>query len=136
VVYRGLMSDSSTPSPYEQWRALPGDRAEDAAYTFGYYLMQHCRAEALKGVQSTPIPAGAEEFQAQVATAVDVALHNVMDLLEGFWRTQAGPNHTAEFALSVCVKDASRTVVERIDISPCRLDLPIGYWKWKDGEFR
>ena len=88
--------------PYEQWRTLPADRAEDAAYTFGYYLMQHCRAEALKQVQSTPLPAAAEEFQAQVATAVDVALHNVMDLLEGFWRTQAGPNHMAEFALSVC----------------------------------
>lgn len=136
VVYCGLMSDSNTPQPYEQWRTLPADRGEDAAYTFGYYLMQHCRTEALKSVQSTAVPAAAEEFQAQVAAAVDVALHNVMDLLEGFWRTQAGPNHSAEFALPVCVRDASRTAVERVDISPCLLDLPIGYWKWKDGEFR
>jgi hypothetical protein len=111
-------------------------RAEDAAYTFGYYLIQHCRAEALKTVQSGALANSSEELQTQVAAAVDVALHNVMDLLEGFWRTQAGPNHTAEFALAVCVKDPSRAVIERIDISPCLLDLPIGYWKWKDGEFR
>jgi hypothetical protein len=76
------------------------------------------------------------EFRAQVEAAVDTALHNVMDLVEGFWRAEAGPNHTAEFALSVCVKDTDRKLVERIDISPCLLDLPIGYWKWKDGEFR
>jgi hypothetical protein len=126
------MSDSATPRPYEQWRTA-SSRAEDAAYTFGYYLIQHCRKEALK---SAAISVESEELQARVAAAVDTALHNVMDLLEGFWRTEAGPNHTTEFALSVCVSDASGTVVERIDISPCLLDLPIGYWKWKDGGYR
>jgi hypothetical protein len=130
------MSDSSTPRPYEEWRTGSADRGEDAAYTFAYYLMRHCRAEAMKRIQSGPAPTTTEDFQAQGAAAVDVALHNVMALLEGFWRAEAGPNHTAEFALSVCVKDARRTIVERIDISPCLLDLPIGYWKWKDGGFR
>ena len=68
---------------------------------------------------------------------MDIALHNVMDLLEGFWCTEAGPGQRVEYALSVCVKVASgEETVERIDISPCMLDLPIGYWKWKDGEFR
>ena len=131
-----VMSAASTPRPFEQWRTDKFDRAEDAAYTFGYYLMQHCRAEALKRVQSASVPATREEFRAQVEVAVDVALHNAMDLLEGFWRTEAGPQHTAEFALSVCVMDASQKEVERVDISPCLLDLPIGYWKWKDGGFR
>jgi hypothetical protein len=98
--------------------------------------MRHCRAEALKEVQSAPTPATPEEFRAQVESAVDMALHNVMDLLEGFWRAETGPKHTAEFALSVRVRDASRKEVERVDISPCLLDLPIGYWKWKDGGFR
>lgn len=130
------MSDSSTPRPFEEWRTGAAERGEDAAYTFGYYLMRHCRAEALKRVGSAPVPTTPQEFQAQVEAAVDVALHNVMDLLEGFWRADAGPNHTAEFALSVCVRDASRKALERIDISPCLLDLPIGYWKWKDGGFR
>jgi hypothetical protein len=130
------MSDTNTPRPYEQWRAKAGDREEDAAYTFGYYLMQHCRAEALKQVQSAPILMTRKQCQKQVEAAVDIALHNVMDLLEGFWRTEAGPQHTAEFALSVRVMDASKKEVERLDISPCSLDLPIGYWKWKDGGFR
>jgi hypothetical protein len=124
------------PKPFEQWRTDKFNRAEDAAYTFGYHLIQHCRAEALKGVEAADVPKSAEEFREQVTTAVDTALHNVMDLLEGFWPTQAGPNHRVAYTLSVCVSDMSRTPVERINISPCLLDLPIGYWKWKDGEFR
>lgn len=127
---------SGTPAPYEEWRTSPVDRAEDAAYTFGYHLMQHCRAEALKAVESDPLPTNVVEFETQIATAVDTALHNVADLLEGFFRTHAGPNHTTEYTLAVCVKDANSKEVERIEISPCLLDLPIGYWKWRDGEFR
>lgn len=130
------MSHTATPRPYEEWRSNSADRAEDAACTFGYYLMKHARAEAMKRVQRVVAPATRQEFQAQAAEAVDVALHNVMDLLEGFWRAEVGPNHTAEFALSVCVQDANQKMVERIDISPCLIDLPIGYWKWKDGGFR
>jgi hypothetical protein len=130
------MSDSHAPRPYEQWRTAPFDRAEDAAYTFGNHLMQHCRTEALKSIESAPAPASATEFRTQVAVAVDTALHNVMDLLEGFWPTQAGPNHQVAYALSVCVNDMNGTPVERIDISPSLLDLPIGYWKFKNGEFR
>jgi hypothetical protein len=71
-----------------------------------------------------------------VAAAVDTALHNVMDLLEGFWPTQAGPNHRVAYELTVCVCDMSRKPVERVAISPAVIDLPIGYWKFKDGEFR
>jgi hypothetical protein len=130
------MSDTSTPKPYEQWRTGSADREEDAAYTFGYYLMRHCRAEALKQVQSAPVLVTRKQLRKQVEAAVDTALHNVMDLLEGFWPMEAGPNHKAAFALSVCVSDTSRKPVERVDISPSRIDLPIGYWKWKDGEFR
>jgi hypothetical protein len=130
------MNTSDTPRPYEEWRTASLDRAEDAAYTFGHHLMQHCRGEALKAVELAAVPKSAEEFRAQVNMAVDTALHNVMDLLEGLWPTQAGPNHRVAYALSVCIADMSRTAVERIDISPSLLDLPIGYWKWKDGEFR
>ena len=130
------MSATDTPRPFAEWRTDKFDRAEDAAHTFGYHLMQHCRAEALKMVETADVPKSAEEFRGQVAAAVDTALHNVTDLLEGFWATQAGPNHRVAYTLSVCVSDMSRAPVERIDISPCLLDLPIGYWKWKDGEFR
>ncbi|SPE56388.1 conserved hypothetical protein [Verrucomicrobia bacterium] len=130
------MTDSTIPRAYEQWRTTPIDRAEDAAYTFGYHLMQHCRSEALKATAPASLPTTAEEFQAEVAAAVDKALHNVMDLLEGFWQAHAGGGHTVEYTLSVCVKDANRAPVERIDISPSLLDLPIGYWKWKEGKFR
>jgi hypothetical protein len=130
------MSDASTPKPYGEWRTKPIDRAEDAAYTFGYYLMLHCRAEALKKAGASAMPSSREEFDASVSEAVDTALHNVADLLEGFWRTETGPNHQVEFALAVRVTDADGKDIESINISPCLLDLPIGYWKWKDGEFR
>jgi len=128
------MSDTNTPRPYEQWRTGSADRKEDAAYTFGYYLMKHCRAEALKSVQSAPMLMTRKQFHKQVEKAVDTALHNVLDLIEGFWPAEAGPNHRAEFELSVRIRDASGKEVEHIDISS--IDMPIGYWKWKDGGFR
>ena len=128
------MSDKSTPRPYEQWSTNAAGRKEDAAYTFGYYLMKHCRAEALKCVQSAPMLMTRKQFHKQVESAVDTALHNVLDLIEGYWPAEAGPKHTAEFALLVRVRDASRQEVEHIDISS--IDMPIGYWKWKEGEFR
>jgi hypothetical protein len=69
--------------------------------------------------------------------AIDTALHNVMDLLEGlFGPLNAGPHHRVEYVLGVAVQDQSGAEVERIELSPCKLDLPIGYWKWKDGEFQ
>ena len=130
------MSAAETPRPFEEWRTDKFDRAEDAAYTFGYHLIQHCRAEALKSIETAHLPTSAEEFRERVAAVVDQALHNVTDLLEGFWSTQAGPNHRVAYTLSLCISDMSRTPIERIDISPSLLDLPIAYWKWKDGEFR
>ena len=130
------MSESAQPRPYGEWRTDPIDRAEDAAYTFGFDLIKHCRAEALKKIGETQVPANPEELRTIIEKSVDTALHNVLDLLEGFWRTDSGPNHRVDYALSVCVKDAKRSPVERIDISPSLLDLPIGYWKWRDGGFR
>jgi hypothetical protein len=130
------MSTSEKPKPYEEWRTAPAKRAEDAAYTFGYDLMRRCRAEALKALHSAPLPKSDAEFHAQVAGAVDTALHNVLALLEGFWPMEAGPKHRVAYALAVCVNDLDHQPVERIDISPCLLDLPIGYWKFKDGEFQ
>ena len=130
------MSQTSTPRPYDQWRIEPTDRAEDAAYVFGRDLMRYCRAEALKSADPAKLPNNPEEFQEQIAAAVDTALHNLVDLLEGFFPMEAGPNHKVSYSLSVCVADANGTERERIEISPCRLDLPVGYWKWKDGKFR
>jgi hypothetical protein len=68
---------------------------------------------------------------------VDTALHNVCDLLEGFWPLEAGAKHRIALALGVEVRDVDNKVVETAEISPCKLDLPIGYWKWaQDREFR
>jgi len=130
------MTDLSTPKPYDQWRINPIDRAEDAAYVFGRDLMRYCRVEALKSADPAKLPKSAEEFREQIAASVDVALHNVVDLLEGFFPMDAGIDHKVSYALSVCVRDAKGEEKERIAISPSLLDLPIGYWKWKDGEFR
>jgi hypothetical protein len=124
---------SLAPRTYLEWRTNSADRAEDAAYAFGKDLIVHCRDEAL----STLAPDMPEATRAVVQEAVDTALHNVMDMLEGFWPLPCGPQHSLEYVLQVRVRDASGTVVERQEISPCKLDLPIGYWKWaRDREFR
>jgi hypothetical protein len=87
--------------------------------------MHHCRDEALVEVRDLP-PAA----RAAATTAVDIALHNVCNLLEGFWGLHAGPQHKIELVLGVRVRDACGEVVETIEISPSKLDLPIGYWGW------
>jgi len=68
--------------------------------------------------------------KAAVEKTVDTALHNICDMLEGFWGLKAGPEHTISLALGVQVRDAQNQVIETLEISPCKLDLPIGYWKW------
>lgn len=126
------MEASVPPRPYLEWRTHRHDRPEDAANSFGYHLIKNCREEALATV------AGAsDETRAAVAKAVDVALHNVCDMLEGFWVLDAGPDHTIDLVLGIRVLDVDGNVVEVQEISPSKLDLPIGYWKWaEDAEFR
>lgn len=93
--------------------------------------MQHCRDTAM-----ARIPADASDAtRATVTTAVNTALHNVMDLVEGFWLLQSGPDHRVEVRLQVRVTDKDGNVVETVPLEG--LDLPIGYWKWAtDGEFQ
>jgi heme-degrading monooxygenase HmoA len=127
----GVGGESATPRPYGEWRSGAADREEDAAYAFGHDLMRRCRAAALQTAASS-----VDEVRAAVEQAVDTALHNVVDLLEGFWRSTAGPDHSVDYALRVVVRDRDGDLRESVDISPARIDLPIGYWKWRDGEFR
>ena len=61
------MTDQSLPAPYNDWRTDPIDRAEDAAYTFGYHLIIHCRDEAM----ATLPPEASAEARAAVEKAVD-----------------------------------------------------------------
>ena len=127
------MDIKAHPRPFPEWRAEPYDRKEDAAYTFGYHLIVHCRDEAMATLPANAPP----ETKAAVEKAVDVALHNTNDMLEGFWKLEAGPQHSVEFALVVRVVDSDGNLVESQEISPCKLDLPIGYWKWaQDRKFR
>lgn len=127
------MDAVSPPRNYTQWRKAPAERAEDAAYLFGYFLIKHCREEALADL-SEDAP---DELRAAVVDAVDTALHNVCDLLEGYWRLESGRKHRAELVLAVRVVDAEGKQVEIQEISPCKVDLPIGYWKWaQDREFQ
>jgi hypothetical protein len=124
---------SLEPRNYPEWRTDSMDRADDAAYAFGHDLIVHCRDEAL----STLAADAPEAIRTVVQEAVDTALHNVMDMLEGFWPLPSGPKHSLEYVLQVRVLDESGTVVETQELSPCIMDLPIGYWKWaRDREFR
>jgi hypothetical protein len=98
---RKRVKSASEPRPHEEWRTDFRARAGDAAYTFGYYLMRHCRHEALAKIDGPP------EVKAVAEEAVDAALHNVNDLLEGFFGPlESGTDHTVEFALEVRVNDA------------------------------
>ena len=122
-----------SPRPFDQWRADPIERDEDAAYAFGHALIEHCRKEAVKVISSN----ATEATRASALEAVDTALHNVCDLLEGFWRLDVDPEHHIELALQVRVLNNANQLVETREISPCKLDLPIAYWKWaRDREFR
>ena len=127
------METASLPREHQDWRTSGPGRAEDAAYLFGYYLILHCRDEAIAKIPANASP----DTKAAVEVAVDTALHNVCDLLEGFWPLEAGPKKRIALALGVQVGDEEGDVVETVEISPCKLDLPIGYWKWaQDREFR
>ena len=128
-----MVSVEASPEGYQSWRTEPAERAEDAAYTFGYHLILHCRDGALAALPGDTTP----EARATAEAAVDVALHNMMDMLEGFWSLRSGASHFVEYVLQVRVRDASGDTVESIDLSPCKLDLPIGYWKWaREREFK
>jgi hypothetical protein len=127
------MTDNSTPRQYPEWKKDIYDRRDDAAYTFGYHLIKHCRTEA---INSLPADLTADQNEKAIK-AVDIALHNVMDMLEGYWPLPSGDKHSVEYELQVVVKDNDNKELERISISPALMDLPIGYWKWaQDNEFR
>jgi hypothetical protein len=105
----GAMGTNADPGSYEEWRTDPIDRAEGAAYTFGYHLIGHCRDEAMKTLAPKKLFVSRET----VEKAVDTALHNVVDMLEGFWKLDAGPNHSVEFVLGVRVHDSQGKAVEK-----------------------
>jgi hypothetical protein len=127
------MTTSTNPRPFPEWRSDSSDRAEDAAYAFGHDLIVHCRDEAL----ATIPPDASLPTRVAVEKAVDAALHNVMDLLEGFWPLPSGSAHQLKYVLQVRIENDAGELVETQEIAPCRLDLPIGYWKWaRDREFR
>ena len=124
---------SLAPRTFLEWRTNSNDRAEDAANAFGKDLIVHCRDEILAAL-APDVP---ETTRAIVREAIDASLHNMMDMLEGFWPLPSGPRHSLEYVLQVRVRDASGAVVESQEISPCKLDLPIGYWRWaRDREYR
>ena len=127
------MEDIKKPRPFEEWRIDKGDREEDAAYTFGSHLIKYCRDEVMQS-----LPENISELEKEnIKTAMHESLHNVMDLLEGFWQLNSGEEHTVEYALQVVVRDKNKNLVKKVEISPCKIDLPIGFWKWAwDGEYR
>lgn len=118
------MSISKQPRFYLQWRDGVS-REEDAAALFGHYLIQHCRQTAL---QTAGFGASAEARGAG-EDAVDLALHGVMHLLEGYWKLPAGDGFSLQLELRVNVFRGLEKV-ESVALSPGRLDLPVGYWTW------
>lgn len=127
------MMDNSTPRQYPDWLSDTNGRRDDAAYTFGFHLIKYCRTEAINA-----LPKDLTQDQNEKAIyAIDIALHNVMDMLEGFWVLNSGEKHRVEYNLNVVVKDLDHKEIEKISIAPAGIDLPIGYWKWlQDNEFR
>jgi len=112
------------PRLHDAWRKTAADREEDAASLFGYYLIKHCRDEALSKLELATVVS-----RSDVVDAVDTALHNMMDLLEGFWPLDAGGGKQLALALHVLVTKQGQTA-EDLQVSPSQIDLPIGYWAW------
>ncbi len=127
------MEDITQPREYSKWRTESFDRSVDAAYSFGNHLIKFCRDEVIQNLPKTL----SESQKEEIKETINLSLHNVMDLLEGFYPLRSGQEHSLEYILQVVVKDKNEKEIERIDISPKKLDLPIGFWKWaKFGEFR
>lgn len=125
--------ETSIPLPYEEWGEKPLARHYAAAYIFGFDLMRRCREQALIAVKN--MPPGSDPMQI-AEQAIDTELFNVVDLLDGFWPMDAGPNHRAEYILTLCVNGADGQPIEKIEINTAGLDLAMGYWRWRDGIFR
>jgi hypothetical protein len=126
------MENKSEPREYKDWRKGLWDRKEDAAYTFGYHFIKYCRDQAVDNLPKEMNPDDREK----AIESIHIALHNVMDLVEGFWKLESGENHYVEYHLQVVAKDKDHNEIERVNIAP-GLDLPIGFWKWaKSGEYR
>ena len=54
----------------------------------------------------------------------------------GFFPTKVGEKYPVEFVLSVRVRDPQTgQVVEEVEISPAKIDLPVGYWGWVDDQY-
>lgn len=121
------MPRTKLPRYHEQWRDDDSIREEDAATLFGYYLVKHCREEAMSKITLTP---GSPEHAIAVK-AVETAIFNVIDLLEGFWPLKAGRGKQLTLALHLQVTKGDK-VVEDVQVSPAKMDLPIGYWGWVD----
>jgi hypothetical protein len=127
------MEDTSQPRLYHEWRNEIFEREEDAAYTFGKHFIHYCRDEVIKGLSKDVT----ENELKKITDAINMSLHNVMDLFEGFWKLKSGDDYSIEYVLQSIVKNKDGKELERANLSPCKLDLPIGFWKWAlDGEFR
>ena len=126
------MENKSEPREYKDWRPGLWDRKGDAAYTFGYHFIKYCCDQA---VDNLPNDMKIEDKEKAI-DSIHIALHNVMDLVEGFWKLESGKDNYVEYHLQVVVKDKDHSEIEKISIAP-GLDLPIGFWKWvKDREYR
>jgi hypothetical protein len=127
------MEDKSQPRLYHEWRNEAFDREEDAAYTFGKHFIKYCRDEVVNKLSKD----ATENELKKITEAINTSLHNVMDLFEGYWKLKSGDDYSIEYVLQVVVKNKDGKELEKVILSPSKLDLPIGFWKWAvDGEFR
>ena len=118
---------------YNEWRTSDFERSEDAAYSIGYYFVKYCKDEVIEKIKKDNKKVDLKLLE----DAIDNTLHNVMDMFEGFWKLEIGNGKCIELELKVNVKNNDHSNIESISISPGKLDLPIGFWKWcRDREFK
>ena len=118
------MPDAREPRFHDKWRSERVDREEDAASLFGYYLIKHCREDAIAKIAYPP---SSPEHASGVA-AVENALFGVMELLGGYRPLDAGGGKRLELSLHVQIEKGGE-VVEDIPVPP-EVDFYIGYWSW------
>ena len=118
------MPNVGEPRFHDDWRSARVNREEDAASLFGYYLIKHCREDAIAKI---PYPPGSAEHASGVA-AVETALFGVMELLGGYRILDAGGGKRMNLALHVRI-EKGEALVEDIRVPP-DVDFYIGYWTW------
>jgi hypothetical protein len=123
------------PREYHEWRTDASGRWRDAFHTFGHLLMTHARNGALAEVSET----ASVETRETASRVAELALYNLMMILEGVVGVPIGNDRSLEFALIARIRKSGEpySVVEEFELAPDGDESAcMGFHFWTGGDFR